>query len=417
MTTKWCPRCRREIHSPPTNPTSIYAKFWRDNLCYICDSQLHPPKEPSQSATLTATVKTVNLPAEPKSAPTPAEQFPHSAVDAPVATSNQIESERILDNGPQAAALRQLVRSALEKQGWLKSADLQDPKNREANLRWHAEQVDLVALEAIRAFAGRDWESNIADDRFYEFIDLALMNRQSNRHHSFANSAELFLSGRRGSEYRAGYQAQPARDKSAYTQPSEVDVPTSPVLRHAHNGMWMLAGITSRLAYVGMVLTSLVDGLLKLSSKFSWESVPHWPIIRAYDPARYESYIGLTGGWSPFGSWHNAVVFGVPFVIATAYSGWIQWAASRAIDKAGRSIAERLLWIRPWGRFYFVTLYVATLGALVAVWSPEIFPSPDVVAQPAQLALCACLATLAAHENSTILTGDLIRDVATASWT
>lgn len=187
--------------------------------------------------------------------------------------------------------------------------------------------------------------------------------------------------------------------------------------RRAHNAIWIFAGITSRIAYVGMALTSVVDGLLRLSSRFSWESVPQWPIIRAYDPSRYEPYIGLTGGWSPFGSWHNAAVLGVPFILATAYSFFLQRAAGRAIDATGRSGPERLMWVRPWGRFYFLMLYAAAAGALIALWSPEFFQSPGVVPPPAQLAMCACLSMLAAHENSTVLTGDLITDVARVSWT
>jgi hypothetical protein len=116
------------------------------------------------------------------------------------------------DLGPQAAALRPLVQAALVRQQWLGG-----PSDPRAESDWAAEQVDLVALEALRAFPGRDWASSSSpDDLFDEFIDLALMNRQSNRENSFANSAELFLAGHRGREYRAGYYDPPLGVRSAY---------------------------------------------------------------------------------------------------------------------------------------------------------------------------------------------------------
>src|SRR6266496_3441563 len=59
-----------------------------------------------------------------------------------------------------------------------------------------------------------------------------------------------------------------------------------------------------------VLLSSAVDGWLKVSRWFGWESVPHWPLIRFYNPERYEPYVGLTGGWSPLGSWHNSFVLG-----------------------------------------------------------------------------------------------------------
>lgn len=105
---------------------------------------------------------------------------------------------RSLRNETQVAALRRVVRLGLEKHGWLKRTS--EP---EADSGWRAEQVDLVACEALRAFPGRNWESSPADEVFDQFVDLAVMNRQSNRSHSFENSAELFLAGRRGHEYRA----------------------------------------------------------------------------------------------------------------------------------------------------------------------------------------------------------------------
>jgi hypothetical protein len=136
-----------------------------------------------------------------------------------VATSchalTRLERDVTRTTGLQQLPFRRIVRVALEKQGWLRPTPQAQGRNTEADRGWRAEQVELVALEASKAFPGRDWELNGADDQFEEFIDLAVMNRQSNRLHSFANSAELFLAGHRGREYRAGYNAPPP-DKSGY---------------------------------------------------------------------------------------------------------------------------------------------------------------------------------------------------------
>jgi hypothetical protein len=122
MTAKWCPGCRREIPEPPLNPTTTYAKFWRDNLCYICDSRLRRLEESPRSANPACTATSASLPPDPQSAPTPAQDVRHSDDDADVATdvafgsrrqerglrgdvatrSDQIEAERPLDNGAQA---------------------------------------------------------------------------------------------------------------------------------------------------------------------------------------------------------------------------------------------------------------------------------------------------------------------------
>ena len=37
---KWCPSCKREISDPGTSEMWKYARFWRDNRCYFCDSSL-----------------------------------------------------------------------------------------------------------------------------------------------------------------------------------------------------------------------------------------------------------------------------------------------------------------------------------------------------------------------------------------
>jgi hypothetical protein len=233
MTAKWCPGCRREIPEPPVTPTTTYAKFWRDNLCYFCDSGLRALREPPQSVRPDGTAAAASASAEPlpRSAPPTDARRSHDHDD--VATDGAPGSrrdekrqrgdelsgseplERHLDSGAQATALRHIVGIALEKQGWLKPTAQVKDRHREADRGWRAEQVELVALEASKAFPGRNWESNGADDQFEEFIDLAVMNRQSNRLHSFVGSAELFLAGHRGMEYRAGYNA-PLPDKSGY---------------------------------------------------------------------------------------------------------------------------------------------------------------------------------------------------------
>jgi hypothetical protein len=235
MTAKWCPGCRREIPEPPVTPTTTYAKFWRDNLCYFCDSRLRALREPPQSNRPDDTSAAASALAEPPpiSAPPKDGRRSHDYDDVAadralgsrrdekglrgdeLSRSDPIGTERDLEDGARATALRRIVRVALEKQGWLKPTPQVDDRNTEADHGWRAEQVELVAFEASKAFPGRDWQLNGADDQFEEFIDLAVMNRQSNRLHSFANSAELFLAGHRGREYRAGYNA-PLPDKSGY---------------------------------------------------------------------------------------------------------------------------------------------------------------------------------------------------------
>lgn len=37
---KYCPNCRTIIKAPPTNDMYAYAKYWRDNKCYICNTKL-----------------------------------------------------------------------------------------------------------------------------------------------------------------------------------------------------------------------------------------------------------------------------------------------------------------------------------------------------------------------------------------
>ena len=51
MTTKWCSSCRREISEPSASLTANYARFWRDNRCYICDSRLLPIRSSALPAT------------------------------------------------------------------------------------------------------------------------------------------------------------------------------------------------------------------------------------------------------------------------------------------------------------------------------------------------------------------------------
>jgi len=414
--TKWCPRCRREIPEPPTNPTSTYAKFWRDKLCYICDSPLLPLAESPTGVTPAGTYAVATTPAEAQSTPSaqpPAAKDRYSDHDADVATSvagsSLSEAQRLLDNGAQARRIRctGLVHSALVKYDWLEPLDLDDP-NFQSNLRWHGEQADLVAIEALRAFPERVWGSNDADDRFEQFIDLAVMNRKSNRLHSFANSAELFLAGHRADEYRAGYrQTQPA--------PPATIVSNRVGLGQVERLARVLTRLVARVANAGLVITCVLDGLLNASGRLHWESVRHWPIVRSYNPERYEPYIGLTGGWSPLGSSHNALALGLPFGLMLALSAFLQWAAGRAIGKDGLSVAEKLVWIRPWGRVYFALLHVATIGSVIAMLSPELFTTSDAVPLAAQLALGASVSIMLAHDNSTLLTEDLIEDLAKVS--
>lgn len=40
MDDKWCSHCRRRIPDPGTSDLHKYAKYWRDNRCYYCDSEL-----------------------------------------------------------------------------------------------------------------------------------------------------------------------------------------------------------------------------------------------------------------------------------------------------------------------------------------------------------------------------------------
>jgi hypothetical protein len=84
LTAKWCPGCRREIAEPPLNPTTTYAKFWRDNLCYICDSRLRPLESP-QSANSADTPTAVSPPIEPQSPATLAQRVRHYDEDADLA--------------------------------------------------------------------------------------------------------------------------------------------------------------------------------------------------------------------------------------------------------------------------------------------------------------------------------------------
>jgi serine/threonine protein kinase/tetratricopeptide (TPR) repeat protein len=73
MTAKWCPRCRRKIPEPPLTPTTAYAKFWRDNLCYICDSKLRPIEESPEREAPASLANVASPPIEPQSAPSPAQ--------------------------------------------------------------------------------------------------------------------------------------------------------------------------------------------------------------------------------------------------------------------------------------------------------------------------------------------------------
>lgn len=51
---KYCPSCRTLISDPGTSDMLKYAKFWRDNKCYICDTALIIPKS-SQPTSLSTT--------------------------------------------------------------------------------------------------------------------------------------------------------------------------------------------------------------------------------------------------------------------------------------------------------------------------------------------------------------------------
>lgn len=93
MTAKWCPGCRRNIPEPPLNPTTTYAKFWRDNLCYICDSRLRPLEAPP-STNLADTPTVASRQPEPQSPATPAQHVPHSDGDADVAARVALRSRQ-----------------------------------------------------------------------------------------------------------------------------------------------------------------------------------------------------------------------------------------------------------------------------------------------------------------------------------
>lgn len=79
MNVKWCPRCRRTIPEPPVTPTTTYAKFWRDNLCYICDSQLRPLESPGGDSPADTPATANSSPRlEPRSPATPPYSVQHS---------------------------------------------------------------------------------------------------------------------------------------------------------------------------------------------------------------------------------------------------------------------------------------------------------------------------------------------------
>ena len=48
---KWCPNCRRLVDDPGTYEVTKYAKFWRDNKCYNCNTIFVVPKERKAAAT------------------------------------------------------------------------------------------------------------------------------------------------------------------------------------------------------------------------------------------------------------------------------------------------------------------------------------------------------------------------------
>jgi len=163
-----------------------------------------------------------------------------------------------------------------------------------------------------------------------------------------------------------------------------------------------------------LALASSMDVLLKASRWFGWESVPHWPIVRFYDPERYAPYVGLRGGWSPLGSWHNFFVLGGFGFLMFAFAMLVQYSVLRALRKEGLTFAEEglcspvtLARIRPIALPYFTWLFVASVGSIVALCSPEIFQNREAVAPALKLALGACLATVAVAEGTFILTGDL----------
>ena len=51
---KYCPNCRTLISDPGTSDMLRYAKFWRDNKCYICDTALIIPKSSQPNSFSTA---------------------------------------------------------------------------------------------------------------------------------------------------------------------------------------------------------------------------------------------------------------------------------------------------------------------------------------------------------------------------
>ena len=50
---KYCPNCRSIIKDPGTSDMFRYAKFWRDNKCYICESTLIIKNDRQQNTTAT----------------------------------------------------------------------------------------------------------------------------------------------------------------------------------------------------------------------------------------------------------------------------------------------------------------------------------------------------------------------------
>jgi hypothetical protein len=170
-----------------------------------------------------------------------------------------------------------------------------------------------------------------------------------------------------------------------------------------------------------LILASGMDVLLKASRWFGWESVPRWPVVRFYNPERYAPYVGLTGGWSPFGSWHNSFVLGGFGGFMLVFAMLMQWVASRELQKDagwlehGWVLPETLVRIRPVSRPYFVWLFLASVGSVVALCSPEIFASQEVVPRAVQLILGACLGTVAVDEYSFLLTEDVKRIAEEAS--
>lgn len=171
-----------------------------------------------------------------------------------------------------------------------------------------------------------------------------------------------------------------------------------------------------------MVFASAMDVLLKASKWFGWESVPHWPVVRFYNPERYAPFVGLTGGWSPFGSWHNSYVLGGFAALVLVYGFLVQtrvlWAVqmdSLTVPEEALSKPHTLARMRPIARPYFVWLLLASVGSIIALWSPEIFKTTEAVPLFVQLLLAACLASVAVANNTFILTGDLERIAERAS--